>query len=185
MFRSADSVSLVCFCRCTTGSGNLNAFTGWPWRSCPITASARQKNGRPLRSSTSLHPFIKRLKCEWPLTSSLLMSTESWSGSFAIGPAALCHSSSPVPRWPAFALLGAWASCQNWYTALPVKHPSIFKSYSTKRYWTFFVFSGHEMSRHFLRPPESRSERVPSSFSLCPLHSDLKLSSLLQVPLRH
>lgn len=51
-------------CRCTTGSGILNAFTEWRWKNCLITAYAHRKNGRPSPSSTSLHPFIKRSKCE-------------------------------------------------------------------------------------------------------------------------
>lgn len=54
----------LCLCRCTTGSGTLNAFTEWQWKNCPTTASAHQRNGRLLPSSTFLHPFIRRLKRE-------------------------------------------------------------------------------------------------------------------------
>lgn len=126
----------LCFCRCTTGSGNLNAFTEWRWRSCPITASARLKNGRRSPSSTSLHPFIKRLRCEWPLTSSMLMKLESSLGSLAMRPVAPCRAFSPVPRWPPVTLLLAWAPCQNWYADIPMKHPPVYKSQqNTKQHW--------------------------------------------------
>lgn len=62
-----DPDAALALCRCTTGSGTLNASTGWLWRSCPTTASALRRNGRLSLSSTFLRPFTKRLKRKLPL----------------------------------------------------------------------------------------------------------------------
>lgn len=63
-----DPNAALALCRCTTGSGTLNASTGWLWRSCPTTAFALRRNGRLSLSSTFPRPFTKRLKRELPLS---------------------------------------------------------------------------------------------------------------------
>lgn len=84
----------VSACRCTTGSGTLNAFIEWRWRSCLIIASAHQRSGRPLPSSTSLHPFIKRLKCECPSSNAQWASLNEPWGHFISLSCICCHISS-------------------------------------------------------------------------------------------
>lgn len=50
--------------RCTTGSATPSASTGWPWRSCPTTASARRRSGRASCASASRAGSARRLNCE-------------------------------------------------------------------------------------------------------------------------
>lgn len=90
---SFSVISPVCLYRCTTGSGTLNAFTEWRWRSCLITASAHLRNGRPLPSSTFLHQFIKRLKCKCPSSNVSQASINEQWGHFISMLCICCHIS--------------------------------------------------------------------------------------------